>query len=482
MNPLPASDEKRQPQQTGHFQEGSEIALNFVSAQCPICNSKIVNGVCDQHGTICETCGTIYRDPFCPNCYAPVSSQFGQVSYLEINQRARQNPRALRLGELAIAPKELAAITGRQSITRKESNILRAASEEEPIKKKIGQKVESAVRWLNLPRSKEIELIETVEKNTFSLIARYRTEALSAGRKIHVSLEKVIEYSFLTEAKKIGRTITEVQEALAKAGFNVKLQLFTIRVAIPYGSDLSSVRMYVNGWKREPGSFELKELAEGPIGREYTVSIQALLSDTIDQRGRMGVRSWLEVRFDNAIILPGAESPTSTIGKAKNEKNKIRFDQKDPHIVWLGLNAWKCFTLFRNMNHLMERGPNFDDRPVDSGLGVIEASIRQHLPLPSKKFPASAALMQRVSCLSKVEKRSVELFRNSLKNSEGRSRRTLAREALIRADQEVYSSLSPSVKLAMKAYISTLPFKRKRDRLYAGVRGLLLPSEVIEGE
>lgn len=204
--------------QTSHVGERNDIALNlmvnqFEAPRCPICSKKIVQGVCETHGTICETCGTIYQDPFCSNCYPSVSGQLGEGNYYAASRGARPNPRTLRLGEQGIPAKEFGAITGRHSVTRKESNILRAATDEEPARRKIRQKAEAAIKWLNLPRNKEMELAETVERTAVSLITRYKTGASLSGRKIHVSIEKVVEYCLLTEAKKIGRSIREVQEA-----------------------------------------------------------------------------------------------------------------------------------------------------------------------------------------------------------------------------------------------------------------------------
>ena len=220
-----------------------------------------------------------YQDPFCPNCYPSVSDQSGERDYYVANRGAQANPGTLRLGERGISAKEFGAITGRQSVTRKESNILRAATDEEPARRKIRQKVEAAIKWLNLPRNKELELGEAIERTAVSLITKYRTGASLSGRKIHVSIEKVVEYCLLTEAKKIGRSIREVQEALAKAGFNIKLQMFTLRIAVPYDHEISTVKMYVNGWSREQGFFKPKQVGDGPIGREYSVNVQTLLSE-----------------------------------------------------------------------------------------------------------------------------------------------------------------------------------------------------------
>ena len=222
--------------------------------------------------------------------------------------------------------------------------------------------------------------------------------------------------------------------------------------------------------------------------------------NTIDHKGRIGEQSWIKVHFENAVILPDESvadkvisgqnkgrwyslSPQRTIEK----RGRIGFLQKDPNTIWLKPNAEKCFALFKGMNRMLERslsgamtGQLTDSNIATSTSAEIEGSIKQHLSLPSKKFPASAALMQRACCLAKVERRSVELFRESLKDSEGKSQKTLAHDALVRADQEVYSSLSSSVKLALRAYVSTLPLRR-RDRCYTGVKGLLILSEVFPG-
>jgi hypothetical protein len=478
---------------------GNSITSTIEVARCPICNGKIANGLCERHGTICETCGTLYKDPFCPNCYSPVSTELVESHY-STDRAARLNPNSFRLGELGIGAKEFASITGRQSVTKKEADILRAVNEEEPIRKRIRQKAEAAVRWLNLPRSKEMELIDTVERNAISLSKAYRREARLVGRNIHISPEKVVEYSLLKEAKRMGRTIREVQDAFAKAGFNIKLQLFCLRISVPTGKDIASVKLFVNGWKRDQASFRPKEAGDGPIGKEYTVSVQTLLSDTMNDEGKMGERTWIKLHFENAVVLPEESAviiqrdeikgkankwysaPSSSSQEKTPKRSLLRLDQKDPRTIWLKLNAEKCFALFKDMNRMLERSHDslteqITEISLSRSVG-IEGLIRQHLCLLSKKFPASASLLQRASCLAKLERRSVELFRKSLKNSEGRSLRSLAHDALMKADQEVYGSLSALTKLSMKGYVSTLPLRR-RDRNYTGIKGLLIPSELF---
>ncbi len=477
---------------------------NVTAAKCPICNSRIMNLTCPKHGTICETCGTLYKNEIsCPNCF-PTLPNIQDVS-------TKDRRIVVPLGELGLGAKELSAITGRQAFSKKEANILRAMNNGvDPKRRKIRQKAEAAIKWLNLPRNTEVELLQTVERNSVTIASRHGKK--NSSQNSHISLEKVVEFSLLSEAKKIGKTIVEVQEALAKAGFNIKLRLFSLRICVPKNVDVSLVSMYVNGWKREGDSFRPKFAGEGPLGTEYTVAFQALLSDTIDSEGHVGEHEWVEVRFSNAIIISeepaivsksshtksrfyydhGFSAPSSSSSYASTKqsyKEKVNFMQKGPSTVLLRLNGTKCFALFKSMNQMLdlESGTSTTNMKKENDHSItataqslppeIQGVIRQQLSLPSKKFPASASLMQRASCLGSVERRSVELFREYLNDSNGRSQRTLAREALRRADEEIFSSLPEALKLTMKGYVATLPLKRK-DKSYTGINGLLIPSEV----
>jgi hypothetical protein len=462
----------------------------LMAAKCPICNSSMRNLTCPTHETICDICGTLYKknEISCPNCFP--------AAVPNIQDERTVHRTLVALGELGFGTNEPSAINNGA----------------DPHRRKIRQKTEAAIKWLNLPRNKEVELLENVERNSASIASRYREmkEKNSNGQNSHISLEKVVEYSLFSEAKKIGKTIVEVQDALAKAGFKLKLQRFLLRISVPRNVDISLVSMYVNGWKQAEDSFRPKLVGEGPLGMEYSVAFQALLSDTIDRKGRVGEREWVEVRFGNAIIVSDEpaivdkstftksrfyyvdyplSSSSSSTSPTKHSRDKVNFLQKGPSTVLLRLNGSKCFALFKSMNQILdlETGPTTltkksnDYTSVNSSQPLpleIQWSIRQHLLLPSKRFPASAALMQRASCLGRVERRSVELFREFLNNSNGRSQRTLAREALTQADKEVFSSLPESLKLMMKSFVTTLPLKR-RDRSYTGVKGLLIPSEVL---
>ena len=397
----------------------------------------------------------------------------------ELSHTAKKSASAsIRLGEGPLSSSGYGRITGRGQLSKREINILQAASAEEPSKIKIHKKAEAAIRWLNLPRTSEIGILETVEKKAMSIVARMRSDF---GRTTHVSSEKVVAYSLLVMTKLIGKTIVEVQEALAKAGFNIKLHLFTIRIAVPPESNISKVTMYANGWKKDPKSFRPREVGEGPLGKEYTVSIQTYLSDAIDQRGKL-IHQTCKVHFENAIVLVEEPAILDRSGPAQIFfQRTASLPGNDHSTVWLKLDSKRCFALFKSINRMLEKSSELGDNVGETDSTRIESSFGHHVFLPSKRLPVSSALMRKARCLDKFERRSLELFRESLNNSNGRSRRTLAREALFQADEEIFSSLPKPLKQYMRGYITTLPLKRK-DRTYAGLRGLLIPGEVLRVE
>lgn len=420
------------------------------------------NLTCKTHGSICKNCGTLYKGEYCTDCFTHdivvPTKKVAAVSF--------------GLGEGRIPQSGYSNITGHGQLSRREINILHAASAEEPSRTKIHRKAEAAIRWLALPRNTEIGLLETVERKAISIASRLRTEA---GHPTRVSSEKVVAYSLLIMAKQIGKTIVEVQEALARAGFNIKLHLFTFRISVPLESNISSVSMYVNGWKRDPKSFRPREVGDGPLGKEYAVSVQAFLSDAIDRNGTLC--QTCKVHFENAIVLAEESAIVSHISsKATLADRTNNTSKKDHSTVWLKLESKRCFALFKSINRMLEK--SIEARDDDYGSDGMENSVRRHLSLPSKKFPASAALMRKAHCLDRFERRSVELFRESLNNSNGKSRRILARQVLFQADKEIFASLAKPMRQYVIGYIASLPLKRK-DRSYVGVEGLLIPGEVL---
>jgi hypothetical protein len=490
MLPHQQQEQEEQQQQRGEVVGTKEGLLEEV--KCPICNSIMRNLICPKHGTICKACGMLYKDLTCPNCFPSTPSEF---TLAKIDRSLLANRRtSIPLGERGLVAKQLGAITAKESVSKLEANILKGiTSNEDPHRKKIRMRAEGAIKWLNLPRNAETFLLEAVEKNALAITKGIKNDNSKQRelKKRRISYEKIIEYSLLSEAKKIGKTILEVQEALAKAGFDIKLQPFSLRISVPKNVDISSVGMYVNGWKREEDTFKPKFAGEGPLGVEYSVNFHALLSDTIDSRGRLGEREWMEVRFGNAIIVSDDNSALvdkSHVSQSRwylvlssPRKEKVNYIQKGPSTVLLRLNRSKCFSLFKAMNQMLDSFVTKQQHEEQNWKEEIEGSIRQHPPLSSKKFPASAAIMQRAHCLSQVERRSVELFRESLKNSKGRSHHTLAQIALMQADKEVFAAQPLSVRLYVKGYVSTLPLKRK-DRSYTGIKGFLIPSEILQNK
>jgi hypothetical protein len=312
-----------------------------------------------------------------------------------------------------------------------------------------------------------------VERNASLLASALKSDATSDGRKIHVSLEKIVEYFVLAEAKRIGRTILEVQRALASAKFNVKLHSVYLRIAVLPGVDISSVKIYVNDWK-DQRDFRASKLSVCPGCTEYTLNLPLYLSDTLDQRGTQ--RNWLTVRVENARFTP--QSSRSAQSEKRKRSSLAKIIQRDSHTLFVRANSEKCFSLFKDINRILDKISPRETNQINSSLSQLDGSLRRHLSPFSTKFPASTSLLRRASCLAKFERVSASLFRDLLRNSKGRSNSTLAREALLGADQQVFTSLPPLTKLAMKSYVSTLPLKR-RDRVYTGINGLLLPSELF---
>jgi hypothetical protein len=457
----------------GTFKSGDGPAEGFQKILCPICNNEIQNGVCQQHGTICETCGFLYRDAFCTNCYPQI--ELGGPLRGNASTQQEQS----RLGERGLDSRSIREIMGRGSVTRKEMNILNAAVAEDHLERKIRTKAEAAIKWLELSRSASTMLLQNVEKNATTLTNEYGSQSKPG---VHVPLERIISYCLLIEAKKIGRTIIEVQNALAKAGFNVKLPYFSLRIALTQGAEISSVCMYVNDRKQSPDCFKPKESGEGPLGKEYSVGVQLQLSDTLGPKGSLRTPAWIKLHFDHALILPEGRAITNqsqdslqswNLGSdpEKHAKSRIRYLKNDPSSIWVKVNSERCFSLFKATNYISERvtsSVNVDLEPL---------AMRHQIPLPSRKLPASAALMRRALCLGLFERRATEIFRQLTTDSKGRSGKTLAKDALLRADREIYASLSKQMQLVMKSYVSTLPLKKK-DRNYTGTSGLLILSEL----
>ena len=179
--------------------------------RCPACG-KIGSLIADaERGEVfCGSCGTVFEES---------ESVQGQES-----KTVRSMPN-LGLGELAPRRSEYAAITDHPT-GRTEGNIIASQyTEGERELNTIREMAASAVKWLELPRNAELLLTENTVRRGTKLLAQLHAD----GRRI--PLERLSAYSLLSEAKKIGKSIGEVQSALARAQFKIPLVLLTVNIA-----------------------------------------------------------------------------------------------------------------------------------------------------------------------------------------------------------------------------------------------------------
>jgi hypothetical protein len=550
--------------------DGIRLALNTnefsnlpnrgsVLARCPYCTGPLTSGICEKDGKICESCGTPYKDAQCPSCSLAAQPQTSSQVRSSKSRTLSKNV-GLDCGELAPTRREFSQIVvDHPFLSKREADMMRSLFVDQK-GKRIHDKASAAVRCMNLSRDAELTLLQKVERIASIWVAkrskkkkkrtteherteeedgeeerRRRSNNNNHGYSSRAALEDKVAYVLLNEARQLGKSILEVQDALAKAGFNISLALFHLKIT-PTVGDLGSVRMYVNGWERP---FLPKEAGIGPLGRQYTINVHAYLADALD------AGEWMEIRFENAIVLPDEpallagkknssvergwhrqdgqtndqQTTTTTRSRVSNGKKTkkgtfVNAVQNDAHTLSVRLNPTKCFSLFKAIKAIVldseeggeekdeklvaasadvEKGERIDTVEFNSDATYCSPSSSSPPPqptlkksdyyylgrfvLPSKKFFASANLMQKALCLGKVERRCAEIFSNSIRNSNGRSPRTLAMDALLSADQEVYSFLPQRLKLAVNSFICTLPLSPS-DRSYTGVKGLLIPSEL----
>lgn len=446
-------------------------AMNL-TPRCRQCGKGPIILDTESGDLLCGSCGCVHEER--------ISSSSRNLPKSDRGFDKRVNS---RLGSLAHGKHDLGEIIAdRQSISDREAGMIRGLGYEDSAESEIRPKIEAAVRAMNFPQREESELIEDVMRK---VISKNRKRKASDTR---VSLSKSTMYVLLAEAKLHGRTIEEVQNALAVAGFNIRLEFFRLRIVA--SEDVASVKMYINGIEQQPPC--PKEAGDGPLGKEYSVNVQAFLSDALSSDD-----GWIEIRFEKAIVLPQDEPAVPTARKplapvrrwyvttttTKEEKTAKAF-QLDPQTIRLRLNRRKCFALFHAVNDIIDgevtappplRGKDGDDPAAD-------VFVRRHALLPSKKFAASAALMRRAGCLALVERKCNDILKSMIKNSFGRSpTRALAPRALLQADQEAYATLPKAVRIEMRSFLSSLPLLES-DRKYTGVKGLLIPSEILVRE
>ena len=315
----------------------------------------------------------------------------------------------------------------------KEHNIARGIHVD-ALEKAVHDKAAAAVEQLDVSREVRSKIMAGVEREAAALWKRSR----KSGEK-SIPLEKAVALAFLSQCRSIGRSVEEMQHALARAGFGIRMESVLITVA---SDKPEGVRILVN--RRETGT----KLRASP----KTVRVQIYLSDLIESGDEEGV---VEIRTDETGAILDVRSPYET-------------ERPDWQTVKV-FAARRCFYLFKARKEAasIARADNTSPSHVN-----VDALIKRYLP---SKFPVTATLMETADCLRQVEVRFASLLREMIVDARGRSPESVAATALYLADMEVFRSLSPE----QKGLVWSLIVRREMDRGgYLGTKGLLLKGEV----
>jgi hypothetical protein len=409
------------------------------SSDCPYCGGPLAGGlVCASCGTICARCGTPSRDGVCPECsyssspiaastpWSQPESPYGEVAPDALEKIVRHGP-------------------GPQYLSRTERNLLRGTFVD-PQAKLVHDRAAAACEKLPLPPQTRASLTERIER-----------EAGRPSLRSGMTTDESVAFLVLSEMRRLGFPLSTVQASLARAGFRMKLDSVSFRIAVPGGA---RPQLRVNG---NPRTFRLSPCVDPRPANvlraldledhsPMTLRVQLYLIDALDAADELATPPRPTARLDlsDALFLgrDGALAPTATVP----------------------LGNSRCFTLFKTHKHAA----------VDAGRSSTplnpDAFIRPLLP--SNVLPVSAEIMREAGALRQVEARAVADFRQVMSAASGRTPRRLALESLYRADRTVFARSSEEAKSRARLRRSELHLRDRRDLSYTGVVGFLLPSEV----
>ncbi|MDG7011768.1 MAG: zinc ribbon domain-containing protein [Nitrososphaerota archaeon] len=427
---------------------------------CPYCGSALTDrNVCPHCGTICDRCGTPYKGSYCARCY-------GGEGYISPGSNPQGEIAPARYDGI-VRPK----IEGGGSVSRREAHFLDSTFLREGAKE-THDRAEKAVRFLRLSDEAKRVLAEQVETMASKLMK-------SSGGT--VNREKAVLHALYVGAKALGIPATEVQECLARSGFRMSLDSVTVRVEC---GGAAAVEVFVNGSPRKAraaviGGSEgetMRKMAKMIIGSNprsvpggdvvfCSVKVPLLLGDALDSEGDV------LVHFENASII---DYPPEL---------KAELLDDDQSTLKLTLDPKKCFTYFRLLKEVaLNPSPPSPaaglSREPAAATAVINPDrfIGRYLNIEAR-YPVSSMLADAAGCTQRLRSLALADFRRSVERANGRSPETLAVESLYFSDREVFRSLPAETRSRVRALAlktTVLP----RDRSYAGVEGVLIPSEL----
>lgn len=405
---------------------------------CPYCRLyPLIDGRCQKCGTLCRRCGTPYKGTYCLSCWGEGADDDGEWAQAALGPAA-----PTPFGDSAPSRWELKSIID-HTASRKEHNISRGIHVD-AVEKAVHDKASAAVEQLDVSQEARTRITEAVEKEAAALWRRAKRN--NDGDRA-LPLEKAVSLAFLGRCRSIGRSVEEMQQALARAGFGIRMESVYVTVS---SEEPASLRLLVNGAERAT------KIATSP----KTVRVPLYLSDLLDNKSDETVEITLE--GDGAII-----DVRSSYESARPDWRTVRV-----------FAARRCFYLFKAQKEAAIDVPSGNvSSPTHMGAPVslqvnVDALMKRYLP---SKFPITAALMDDAGCLRQVQLKFASLLREMIADARGRAPDSVAASALYLADMDVFRGLPDAKRGAAWSSIVRMGLARGS---YLGVKGLLLRSEV----
>jgi ribosomal protein S27AE len=434
--------------------------------RCPACGKtgQMIDDA-ERGEVFCGGCGTVFQER---------GSVVGAASDPRSSVRPMM-PKNLGLGELPPKRNEYESITNHPT-GRTETNIIASQySDGEKELNAIREMAESAAKWLALPRNAEVLLVEnTVGKGT-KLLALLR-----AGGK-RVSLERLTAYSLLSEAKKLGKSIGEVQSALARAQFKIPLLLITIYIATATPEGVSFLLACDSSSTKQPLNFKMSKRKN-----EDSRTVELVSAYDLETSEVRSVKLNIEL---SDVLAVKSDVDFSRVSKflLVSENALIREGPDLVESTCLEINPSKCFALFKRAEEILsgERisndntlGTKTNNSPSAWGLDV-EKFAKARLP---SRFPISSMLMREAGCLQKMEIEYMNTVKRLVSSPEniGRTPSRLMLEALRTADRSIFQTLSPEIvcRLGIKAAKLGLISGKRKKRKVTSFDSFLIAGEV----
>lgn len=430
-------------QSTQPQQPSSSPQLGQIVFPCPYCGkSPIVDRRCANCGTICNRCGTPYHANHCLSCYRKEAGE-EERTQVAIGTSTGLTP----YGDSAPSRSDLKKIID-HTASVKEHNIARGIHID-AVEKAVHDRASAAVAQLDVSSEARTRILGEVEREAVAIRKRAKKNGNGADDKRKyggITLEKAVAFAFLRQCRGIGRSVEEMQRALARAGFGIRLESVYITVATP---DPNNLRLFVGG--REQSA----RIAQSPGIIKIPIQLNDLLGEDGSKEGEVEIR----LAGDGAIV-------------------EVRSPYQSNQPNWQTLRVFagnRCFYLFKAQEDVIVR-PDWDAPGATTlcpELSVnVGAVMKRFLP---SKFPVSSMLMDVVGCLRVVELRFVSLFQEMIKDTHGRSPENVVVDALYFADQEVFTSLPTAMKSHAQSLVIRLGLAKGS---YLGKMGLLVKSEV----